>query len=204
MKLWLNGLWMHSFAHSLTQSLLFSFVPACRWHLDLPFYTPRECSMTPAPGGRTSWTSLHTFYCRSSGAEREMHWYTNETNNNHNGKYRRSSWERDSRLADQEFPHLLFYMEFEVPLQCSEEPAMDPVSLCNAWKHDYMLWLGVVSSRTMPKLGALNGIRTHDPSVRVSEDSSCLRPCGHCDRQSACIDPSIHDLGTSTKKCTSY
>jgi hypothetical protein len=27
------------------------------------------------------------------------------------------------------------------------------------------------------------GIRTHDPSVRASEDSSCLRPCGHCDRQ---------------------
>jgi hypothetical protein len=28
----------------------------------------------------------------------------------------------------------------------------------------------------------LSGIRTHDPSVRVSEDSSCLRPRGHCDR----------------------
>jgi hypothetical protein len=30
---------------------------------------------------------------------------------------------------------------------------------------------------------ALNGIRTHDPGVRASEDSSCLRPRGHCDRQ---------------------
>jgi hypothetical protein len=29
----------------------------------------------------------------------------------------------------------------------------------------------------------LNGIRTHDPSVRASEDSSCLRQHGHCDRQ---------------------
>jgi hypothetical protein len=29
---------------------------------------------------------------------------------------------------------------------------------------------------------ALIGIRTHDPSVRASEDSSCLRPRGHCDR----------------------
>jgi hypothetical protein len=29
---------------------------------------------------------------------------------------------------------------------------------------------------------ALNGIRTHDPSARASEDSSCLRPRGHCDR----------------------
>jgi hypothetical protein len=27
-----------------------------------------------------------------------------------------------------------------------------------------------------------SGIRTHDPSVQVSEDSSCLSPCGHCDR----------------------
>jgi hypothetical protein len=29
---------------------------------------------------------------------------------------------------------------------------------------------------------ALNGIRTHDPSVRAIKDSSCLRPRGHCDR----------------------
>jgi hypothetical protein len=29
----------------------------------------------------------------------------------------------------------------------------------------------------------LGGIRTHDPSVRESEDSSCLRPHGHRDRQ---------------------
>jgi hypothetical protein len=29
---------------------------------------------------------------------------------------------------------------------------------------------------------ALNWIRTHDPSVRASEESSCLRLRGHCDR----------------------
>jgi hypothetical protein len=29
----------------------------------------------------------------------------------------------------------------------------------------------------------LSGIRTHDPSVRASQDSSCLRPRGHCDRR---------------------
>jgi hypothetical protein len=29
---------------------------------------------------------------------------------------------------------------------------------------------------------ALSGIRTHDPSVWESEDSSCLRPRGYCDR----------------------
>jgi hypothetical protein len=28
----------------------------------------------------------------------------------------------------------------------------------------------------------LRGIRSHDLSVRASEDSSCLRPRGHCDR----------------------
>jgi hypothetical protein len=32
---------------------------------------------------------------------------------------------------------------------------------------------------------ALSGISTHDPSVRASEDSSCLRSRGHRDRQSA-------------------
>jgi hypothetical protein len=30
---------------------------------------------------------------------------------------------------------------------------------------------------------ALSWIRTHDPSVRAVEDSSCLRPRGHCDRR---------------------
>jgi hypothetical protein len=29
---------------------------------------------------------------------------------------------------------------------------------------------------------ALSGIRNHDPSVRATEDSSCLRPCGYCER----------------------
>jgi hypothetical protein len=29
---------------------------------------------------------------------------------------------------------------------------------------------------------ALSGNQTHDPSVRASEDSSCLRPRCHCDR----------------------
>jgi hypothetical protein len=31
---------------------------------------------------------------------------------------------------------------------------------------------------------ASNGIRIHDPFVRAGEDGSCLRPRGHCDRQS--------------------
>jgi hypothetical protein len=32
---------------------------------------------------------------------------------------------------------------------------------------------------------ALSGIRTYDPSVRASEDGSCLTPRGHCDRHFA-------------------
>jgi hypothetical protein len=34
---------------------------------------------------------------------------------------------------------------------------------------------------------AVSGIRTHDPSVLLSEDSSCLRPRGHCDWHSFSI-----------------
>jgi hypothetical protein len=33
------------------------------------------------------------------------------------------------------------------------------------------------------------GIRTHDPSVRAGEDSSCLRMLGHCDRPNISILP---------------
>jgi hypothetical protein len=32
-------------------------------------------------------------------------------------------------------------------------------------------------------INASSGIGTHDPSVRASEDSSCRRPRGHCDRR---------------------
>jgi hypothetical protein len=37
-------------------------------------------------------------------------------------------------------------------------------------------------TQTHTDIHALRGIRTHNPSVRTSEDSSCLRPLGHCDR----------------------
>jgi hypothetical protein len=33
-----------------------------------------------------------------------------------------------------------------------------------------------------PNIHALCGIRTHDPSFRASEDSSCLRQLDYCDR----------------------
>jgi hypothetical protein len=33
-----------------------------------------------------------------------------------------------------------------------------------------------------PNIHTLSGIRTHEPSVRASEGSTCLRPRGYCDR----------------------
>jgi hypothetical protein len=41
----------------------------------------------------------------------------------------------------------------------------------------------------------LSGIRSHDPSVRASEDIWCLRPRGHCDRQ--------EDFTIAPKSCRS-
>jgi hypothetical protein len=39
------------------------------------------------------------------------------------------------------------------------------------------------TNRINANIHALSGIRTHDLSVRASEDISCLRPRGHYDRQ---------------------
>jgi hypothetical protein len=39
----------------------------------------------------------------------------------------------------------------------------------------------IINSHT--DIHALSGIRTHDPNVRASEYSSCLRPRDHCDRR---------------------
>jgi hypothetical protein len=38
------------------------------------------------------------------------------------------------------------------------------------------------NKHTHTDIHALSGIRTHDPSVREGEDSSCSRQRGHCDR----------------------
>jgi hypothetical protein len=44
---------------------------------------------------------------------------------------------------------------------------------------------------------ALSGIRTHDPSVRASENSSCLRPSDQCDRPKLVNDiDNLHCLYT--------
>jgi hypothetical protein len=40
----------------------------------------------------------------------------------------------------------------------------------------------------------LSGIRTHNPRVRASEDSSCLRPRGNCDRLASGWAKTVHAL----------
>jgi hypothetical protein len=45
---------------------------------------------------------------------------------------------------------------------------------------------------------ALSGIRIYDPSVRASEDSSCLRPRGHCDRLITTFSSKIPETISST------
>jgi hypothetical protein len=47
---------------------------------------------------------------------------------------------------------------------------------------------------------ALSGIRTHDPSVRAAEDSSCLRPRDHSDRQ-LCLLPYEISFDIFTRQC---
>jgi hypothetical protein len=44
---------------------------------------------------------------------------------------------------------------------------------------------------------SLNGLRTYGPSVRASEGSSCLRPCGHCDGPSGFITMNYSTKWTS-------
>jgi hypothetical protein len=41
----------------------------------------------------------------------------------------------------------------------------------------------------IPNIRALSGIRTHDHSVRASEDSSCFRPLGYSDRRTYHVSP---------------
>jgi hypothetical protein len=53
--------------------------------------------------------------------------------------------------------------------------------------------------KTRTHIHASNGIRTRDPSVRGVEDSTCLRPRGHWDRQYSRISTSIsHRMPFST------
>jgi hypothetical protein len=72
---------------------------------------------------------------------------------------------------------------------------VDPGLFFQFHDHFYRLWRVISSSQGLylntgqhkhihtPNIHALSGIRTHDPSVRASEDNSCLRPRGYCDRR---------------------
>jgi hypothetical protein len=51
------------------------------------------------------------------------------------------------------------------------------------------LYLNTGQHKHTPNIHVLSGIRTHDPSVRTSEDSSCLRPRGYCDRLVLSLSP---------------
>jgi hypothetical protein len=50
------------------------------------------------------------------------------------------------------------------------------------WTGDQPVAGPLRTHRINTHIHALSGIRTHDPSVRVGEDGSCLRPGGHCNR----------------------
>jgi hypothetical protein len=50
-------------------------------------------------------------------------------------------------------------------------------------KEQYKHWINTHNR----DIDALSGISTHDHSVRGSEDGSCLRPRGHCDRQNGWV-----------------
>jgi hypothetical protein len=57
-----------------------------------------------------------------------------------------------------------------------------------SWKGDQpvakplLAHTGQHNHRINARIHVSNGIRTQDPSFRAGEDSSCLRPRGHCDQ----------------------
>jgi hypothetical protein len=51
------------------------------------------------------------------------------------------------------------------------------------WTGDQLIARPLHTHRTTQTKNTLSGIRTHDLSVRASEDSSCLSPRGHWDRR---------------------
>jgi hypothetical protein len=49
-------------------------------------------------------------------------------------------------------------------------------------------YTGQHKRRINENIQVLRGLRTYNPSVRVGEDISCLRPRGHCDLLSVSMD----------------
>jgi hypothetical protein len=58
------------------------------------------------------------------------------------------------------------------------------------------------NKRAHTHIHASSGIRTHDPSFRGSEDSSCHRPRGHYDRQLCTVHFGLHCIQNPTGKNT--
>jgi hypothetical protein len=55
-----------------------------------------------------------------------------------------------------------------------------------------------------PNIHALCGIRTYDHSFRASEDSTCLRPLGYCDRHLSIIRSLIFHHEFCNRRCYSW
>jgi hypothetical protein len=51
-----------------------------------------------------------------------------------------------------------------------------------------------------PNIHAVSGIRTHDHSVRASENSSYLRPRGHCDRRKYVLHSFTYNITVTNLK----
>jgi hypothetical protein len=82
---------------------------------------------------------------------------------------------------------LPIFLPIYLPIYPSIHLSMGVQSFC--WTLFQFLGRGISLSQgrylrtgqTHAEIHALSRIRTHDPSVRVSEDTSCLRESGHCD-----------------------
>jgi hypothetical protein len=68
---------------------------------------------------------------------------------------------------------LIFLQSLFQPIQ---GPGLSQGRYLNTGQHKHRI-------KAHTDIHVLSGIQTHDPSFRASEDSSCLRPRGHCDRQ---------------------
>jgi hypothetical protein len=107
-----------------------------------------------------------------------------------------------------EFSYVCFMYRYHLAAFCRNvffqwlfQPIQGPPRLLTQFRHHFLQSAGLLGRVTTPSQGrylntgqhkyrinahtdipALSGIRTHDPIIRGSEDSSCLRPRGYCDR----------------------
>jgi hypothetical protein len=84
--------------------------------------------------------------------------------------------------------YLWFYNPFVGPWLLFQ--FLNPIDSRTPWTGDQPITRLLPTHRTThtqrsthTDIHTLSGIRTHNPSIRASEDTSCLRLHGHCDRQ---------------------